>query len=174
MKRLVAGLCLMALVGSCGKQGSNSSNNLLPKREHTFYATSQRCPLISLLAQSKAQNKPILLYFTAFAEINGRKMEDQIFSSADVEKLMQNEFICFALYTDDRKEITPSYISEFDGDSVTTIGEENMELQQKFCTSSFQPQVVIMRWDESIVGEMGYTYSSADFKDFLKKALNEF
>jgi hypothetical protein len=101
-------------------------------------------------------------------------MEDQIFSSADVDKLMQDKFICFALYADDHKKISPTYVSQFTSDSITTIGEENMELQRKFCTSAIQPRVVIMRWDESIVGETGFTYSSADFKDFLNKALDEF
>src|SRR5688572_27979362 len=155
-------ICFLLLIGfaSCGymhlepKGGDIVSAEL---QDAAFWDKSEPCNLDSLFELSKEENKPVLLYFTGFACVNNRKMEDKIFVYKDVYDLMHEKFIPWALYVDDKRtQIAEPYTSEF-GKEIKTLGAQNQDIQMTRFKRNSQPHFVVLRADQSVVAEFTYT-----------------
>ncbi|MDP5097670.1 MAG: thioredoxin family protein, partial [Flavobacterium sp.] len=57
------------------------------------------------LAYAKKVNKPVLLDFTGHACANCRKMEENVWSDAEILKILKNEIVLISLYGDDQREL---------------------------------------------------------------------
>lgn len=99
MKYILIAIMTLVLV-SCGK--SSSIQPLQLTNETAFYDDGNPCNLDSLKELSLKQNKPILLYFTGWAIVNCRSMEDRLLSDKDIHQIMHEKYIPQELYTDDK------------------------------------------------------------------------
>src|ERR1700741_1251048 len=100
MKNIFILLIFPVIIG-CGK--SKASFPIKLTNEPAFYDEPNKCNLDSLKKLSIDQNKPILLYFTGWAIINCRSMEDRLLADADIHKIIHEKFIPQELYMDDKK-----------------------------------------------------------------------
>lgn len=123
----------------------------------------------SLTSLSKKVNKPILLYFTANACVNCKKMEHNILSDTKILNLIIDRFIFCPLYTDSRTKLPENkkYKSSILKRDILTIGDKNLEYQVKLFNISAQPFFVILHSENNIIETTDY-HKSNDVHEFMQ------
>jgi thiol:disulfide interchange protein DsbD len=129
------------------------------------------------LACAKAQNKPVFIDFTGHGCVNCREMEANVWSSPEVLKRLENDFIVTALYVDDKTELPEIqwYTSKYDGKVKKTIGKQNADIQVISYKSNTQPLYVLLGPDGSLLVEpRSYNLNVEEFVKFLDSGLSKF
>ena len=125
----------------------------------------------------KRENKPILIDFTGWACVNCRRMEEKVWTNADVRNLMQNDFIVVSLYVDERKNLPAVEQSTFltkDGakKQIITVGDKWATFQSENFNAVSQPQYAIISPEEKILTKTKYyTPDAQEFANWLKCGL---
>lgn len=128
------------------------------------------------LAYAKKVNKPVLLDFTGHACANCRKMEENVWSDAEILKILKNEIVLISLYGDDQRELPKEeqYVSK-SGSEVTTIGKKWREYQIERYNINAQPYYVVLDADgKDISKPVGYTPDVEEYKTWLKEGISKF
>ena len=124
-----------------------------------------------------SKGKPILLDFTGWACVNCRKMEENVWSEADVYSLLKEEYIIISLYVDDRKElevkdfITLKYKSGKEK-IIKTVGEKGATFQAINFKSASQPYYVLLDTDLRILNKPIQYTSKDKYLNWLKEGLD--
>jgi len=130
------------------------------------------------LAYAKTVNKPILLDFTGWACVNCRKMEEQVWSSPRVLKILQEDVVLISLYVDEKTELPDDeqYTSEETGKKVKTIGNKWADFQIKHFRSNAQPQYILVGHDnlEPLNGSTAYDPDIDFYVDWLEEGISKF
>ncbi|HTI60341.1 protein-disulfide reductase DsbD family protein [Mucilaginibacter sp.] len=126
------------------------------------------------LQVSKELKKPVLIDFTGWNCPNCRKMENSVWSDAEVRKRMQNDFVLLELYVDEKSELPAAeqYTSSFSGKHIISIGAKNSDYEaSKFETNS-QPFYVITDSEGNVlVPPQGANYSVDNYIKFLDSGI---
>jgi thiol:disulfide interchange protein len=128
------------------------------------------------LAYAKKVNKPVLLDFTGHACANCRKMEENVWSDAEILKILKNEIVLISLYGDDQRELPKEeqYVSK-SGSEVTTIGKKWREYQIERYNINAQPYYVVLDAEgKDISKPVGYTPDVEEYKTWLKEGISKF
>ena len=142
----------------CGEQVDTGENFPLLTQEEPLtieldqlrqYAPKSMAEFDNILDVAKAENMPVLIYFTGYACVNCRKMEDFTWFDSFVFQLLKDEFIIASLYVDSR-ELTDS----------ETVGELWMDYQKEKYNSQTQPIYDIVNWDNNSMVNSLATYQS--------------
>lgn len=151
---------------------------------YSIYETPINCeePLKNYdeaLKLAKKLNKPILVDFTGWACVNCRKMEENVWTNAEVRKLM-DQYILVSLYVDD-KRILPAaeqqvYTTKTGARvNMVTIGNKWGLFQTENFNASSQPWYVLLSPDEKLLtSPVGYTPNAAAYSKWLQCGLNAF
>jgi thioredoxin-related protein len=132
-----------------------------------------------LLAQSKLENKPIMLYFTGYACVNCRRIEHSTLLDPDIATLLMNEFIFVPLFVDDNSELALEdqkkvYVGERAMD-LRSIGDKHHHYQVSRFQTSSQPYFVVLNGENEILEIADYSTSSIeDYLLFLQNSLDAF
>ena len=139
--------------------------------EHDFFKA---------LEIAKAENKPVLIDFTGHGCENCRKMEEFVWSEADILPILQNEVVLASLYVDDRSSLPENEITTIDmGDGqkkkVKIEGDKWSMFQQINFENNSQPHYVLVTPDAKVINTpvSGYM-SKEDFKKFLECGIEYF
>ncbi len=108
----------------------------------------------------KLSKKNILIYFTCYACVNARKMEDNVLTNVEIKDLITNNYLYYSAYVDDKTR---------DPNDNLTIGSKYMKLQAEKFKSNYQPQFVIVDENGEIIATQNYTSKTDEFIEFLKK-----
>lgn len=129
---------------------------------------------------AKEQNKPILVDFTGFGCENCRKMEEFVWSEADIWQILNNDVIIASLYVDDSESLPEEeqiVVQLKDGRSrkIKTIGNKWSVFQKENFNSNSQPFYVLVTPDNQILNYpvAGYM-KKEDFKKFLQCGIQTF
>jgi hypothetical protein len=123
------------ITGSCGEKTANQTE-AAPQHEITSFEHLVDARNISpdsldqILVKTR---QPVILYFSGYACVNSRKIEDEILQYAQKNPAVQEQNL--VVFMVDEKTPLPSeekYFSPNLYDSITTMGERNMEIQQMF------------------------------------------
>jgi thiol:disulfide interchange protein len=128
------------------------------------------------LAYAKKANKPVLLDFTGHACANCRKMEENVWSDAEILKILKNEMVLISLYGDDQRELPKEeqYVST-SGSEVTTIGKKWREYQIERYNINAQPYYVVLDTEgKDISKPVGYTPNIEEYKKWLEVGISKF
>lgn len=128
------------------------------------------------LAYAKKVNKPVFLDFTGHACANCRKMEENVWSDAEILKILKNEIVLISLYGDDQRELPKEeqYVSK-SGSEVTTIGKKWREYQIERYNINAQPYYVVLDAEgKDISKPVGYTPDVEEYKAWLKEGISKF
>ncbi|WP_445719416.1 cytochrome c biogenesis protein CcdA [Flavobacterium sp.] len=128
------------------------------------------------LAYAKKVNKPVLLDFTGHACANCRKMEENVWSDAEILKILKNEIVLISLYGDDQRELPKEeqFVSK-SGSEVTTIGKKWREYQIERYNINAQPYYVVLDTEgKDISKPVGYTPDVTEYKTWLKEGISKF
>lgn len=123
---------------------------------------SEFTDLQSVVDTATKFRKPLLIYFTCYACVNSRKMDDRILTDAKVKSLITDNYVYFAAYVDDNSP---------DEKAQSTVGKKNQRLQADFFKSTTQPHFFILDSKGNKVVDQDYTSNVDDFVQFLKKGL---
>lgn len=129
------------------------------------------------IAYAKKVNKPVLLDFTGHACANCRKMEENVWSTPEILKMLKNEVILISLYGDDQRELPKEevYISKISGNEVTTIGKKWREFQIERYNINSQPYYAILdTYGKDISTPVGYTPDVKEYKKWLEEGIGNF
>lgn len=118
--------------------------------------------LESAIKIGKENGKRVLLYFSCYACINARKIEDRILTDNQVKTLITQKSSHFIAYTDDKSE---------DDIAKTTVGKKFIKLQTDNFKTNYQPYFCIIDDSGKVLSEIGYTSSTGEFIEFLNKGL---
>ena len=131
------------------------------------------------LKLSKKLKKPILIDFTGWACVNCRKMEENVWTKPEVQKLMQ-QYILVSLYVDD-KRILPAdeqqvYKTKSGTDfKIITVGNKWGVFQTENFNASSQPLYVLVSPEEKLLtSPVGYTPSAIDYAAWLHCGLDAY
>lgn len=126
---------------------------------------------------AKKHNKPILVDFSGYGCVNCRKMEAVVWDAAEVQKLINEEFVLVSLFTDDRTQLQTPIVIEENGTKKTleTAGEKWSYLQRSKFGANAQPFYVII---DSKGRPLNHSYAYSEdinaFVDYLKTGLKNY
>nr|WP_320119513.1 hypothetical protein [uncultured Marinifilum sp.] len=126
---------------------------------------------------SKKSEKPNLIYFVGHGSIKSREMEANVWSDAEISKLLREKFIITALYVDDRLKLPKEkqIKSMNNGELLKTIGEKCLNYQQQKFNGNTQPAYYIINSNEDLLAGPYYFDLSIDsYKKFLQKGLDQY
>jgi thiol:disulfide interchange protein len=129
------------------------------------------------LQVSKELKKPVLIDFTGWNCPNCRKMENDVWSNAEVRKHMQNDFILLELYVDEKTDlpVAEQYNSDFSGKHITNIGAKNSDYEaSKFGTNSQPFYVITDSNGKVLVPPQGANYSADNYTKFLESGIQAY
>lgn len=115
----------------------------------TFEKTYDFKPLTSYenaLSEAKKANKKLLLFFSAHSDVNSEIMKEEVFIDKEVKNLLEQNFVSFKAYLDDRTEIPINeyYFSKPLNKKVKMVGEKFQDLQVSKFKVNMQPYFVIL------------------------------
>jgi thioredoxin-related protein len=124
------------------------------------------------MACAKELGKPVFLVFKGHACANCKKMENGVWADSRALKMLSEDYVIIALYTDDRTKLPEEewITSGVDGKVKNTIGKKNLDFQiDKYATNSIPFHVVIE--PDGTEHKLGVTFVANDFVSFLEKGL---
>jgi thiol:disulfide interchange protein DsbD len=133
------------------------------------------------MKHAKAINKAVVVDFTGWACVNCRKMEEQVWSDANVKNMLTNDIVLISLHVDEREELPESekYETTLAGKKkkVKTTGDKWMVLQANRYGTNSQPYYVFLNHngDQMVEAANYQDYGTVDlFSDWLNRGLKEF
>jgi thiol:disulfide interchange protein DsbD len=163
-------------------QSENNTNSLCntPKYADLFhlpYGLQGYFDYSEGLACAQKQNKPVFFDFKGYSCSNCKVMEAQVWSNPQVQKLLRDEFIIVALYTDDHTQIpvNEQIVSKIDGRKKKTIGQLNADIQISLFKSNALPLYAITDTKGNIlIKPIGFENDVNKFVAFLNAGLQNF
>jgi len=131
------------------------------------------------LEAAKKAGKPVFLDFTGLGCANCHKMEAAIWSDAEVQNLLKNNFVIISLFVDDRTSLPEEeqFISTTGGRErkIRTIGQKWSDFQASKYGVNTQPYHLILDHQENVIsGPMAFTTDLKAYIEFLKKGSDSF
>ncbi|MFW5755080.1 MAG: thioredoxin family protein [Tangfeifania sp.] len=124
------------------------------------------------LACAEEQNKPAFVVFKGHACANCKKMENSVWANPEALRLLSEEYVIIALYTDDPTKLPEDewVVSSSDGKTKKTMGKKFLDLQiTEYSTNSIPFHVIIE--PDGTKHQLGVTFKDEEFLAFLKKGL---
>jgi thiol:disulfide interchange protein DsbD len=124
------------------------------------------------VACAEEQGKPVFLVFKGHACANCKKMESTVWADPEVLKMLAEDYVIVALYTDDHTKLAEDeqYISERDGKLKDTLGEKNLDIEiSKYKTNSIPFHVIIK--PDGTEKTMATTFDEEEFRSFIAEGL---
>lgn len=154
---------------------------------YSIYPTDSECPLglncfkdfETGRTYAEANDKPILLDFTGWACVNCRKMEENVWSQAEVFRLLNENFVIISLYVDDRKELPTATQFDFQYPNgriktIKTVGEKWATFQRINFASASQPYYVLMSADGTLLNSPVQYTDTDSYESWLQSGLKKF
>jgi thiol:disulfide interchange protein DsbD len=132
------------------------------------------------LRVAKKENKPVLIDFTGWACVNCRRMEENVWTSPEVDSLMRSKFVVVSLYVDERIKLplTKQLLYKTksgDEKSIVTVGDKWSTFQFENFNAVAQPQYAIISTNEkALTKTKTYTPNAEEFANWLRCGLEAF
>lgn len=159
-----------------GEQTSKSSNIKYSDFLHLPHNLEGYFELNEGLAAAKAAGKPAFVDVTGHGCVNCREMEARVWSDPRVLKLLREDYVIIALYTDDKKRAEESdWVTNEKGDVLKHIGRINSYICRTRFGVNAQPNYVLLNDEgEMMMPPRGYDLDVNGFVDFLEEGLKLF
>lgn len=129
------------------------------------------------VAYAEKHNMPIMLDFTGYGCVNCRKMEEQVWTRANVKTLL-SEYVIVSLITDSRDPLPEAmhYYSSLSGNKkkINTVGEYWTDFEIKHFSKASQPYYVLLDTRQNMLTQpVGFADADA-YERFLSCGLKTF
>ena len=190
--RRIVGILSLAFVayltiGLVKQQPLKALSGFPPPDFYTLAPQQSDCPLgiecykdfEEGLAIAKQTKKPILLDFTGWACVNCRKMEENVWSEADIYPILNEDIVLISLYIDDRKELPKEEQFDFKFASgkiktINTIGEKWGTFQTLNFGSISQPYYVLLSPDLEVLQPAIQNTDADTYRKWLSDGLRTY
>lgn len=129
------------------------------------------------IAYAQHAGKPVMIDFTGHACVNCRKMEANVWPDADVNKLINDDYVLIQLYVDDKTSLPENeQFTNEEGRRIKTIGNKWSNLQTSAFKANSQPFYVLLNPNtkQLLTQPQGADYDVERYKEFLKKGLDSY
>lgn len=153
------------------KLADSMISNKEPVAEETpFFTDAEIIDYDELLLTAQIWGKPLLIYFTAYADVNSRKMEEAFLYDSDIQEYLEANYFTVTLFVDNKKEVFKEFITknEKTGKLMKTYGAFYNKIQEERFKNQSQPYFAIVSIDGKILKTQGFTLKKKEFKKFLK------
>jgi len=122
---------------------------------------------------AKAAGKPVFVDITGHGCVNCREMEARVWSDPAVLKILRDDYVLVALYTDDKAKLPEERWLKLDnGKVLKDVGRVNSHIVQTRFGVNAQPNYVLLSADgEQLAPVRGYNLSVDGFVEFLQSGL---
>lgn len=120
--------------------------------------------------------KPLFIDFTGHGCVNCREMESRVWSDPEVLRILRDDYVIVALYSDDKKQLPASdWITTDGGKVLKSLGKINSYYARKTYGVNAQPYYILQGRDGKVlVPPRGYDLDVAGFIAFLKNGLEAY
>lgn len=117
------------------------------------------------------QDKSVLLYFSSYACVNCRTIENFILNDVAIKEMIINNYVLTTLVVDDHSMAEKIYHKNnlFNNKVAKKVGEINMNWQLELTKTGSQPYFVILSQEKTVVSKIGYTNNRNELLAFLKR-----
>ncbi|HUB60302.1 MAG TPA: thioredoxin family protein [Puia sp.] len=182
---LVFGLYMIPGLTNTSFANLSLLSGIVPPENYSLYhQRGQEQHLINdydaALKLARREHKPVLIDFTGWACANCRRMEENVWTAPEVQKLIANDYVLVSLYVDDRKPLPADQqfaFSTSDGSikEIHTVGDEFSTLQSENFKSASQPLYVVISPDEKLLTKpVPYTPDPREYAQWLQCGLDAF
>lgn len=128
------------------------------------------------LQEARRLGKPVFLDFTGHGCVNCREMEARVWSAPEVDKILRNDYVIVALYSDDKTKLDRAdWLKTENGKVLKSLGKKNSYIINTLYGVSSQPAYLLLS-DEGqlLVPARGYDLDVQGYVDFLESGLKEY
>ncbi|MDE5623970.1 MAG: thioredoxin family protein [Alistipes sp.] len=120
--------------------------------------------------------KPLFIDFTGHGCVNCREMEARVWSDPEVLRILRDDYVICALYSDDKKQLPESEWVTTDGGKVLkSLGKINSYYARKTYGANAQPYYILQGRDgKELVPPRGYDLDAEAFAEFLRAGLKAY
>ncbi len=120
--------------------------------------------------------KPLFIDFTGHGCVNCREMESRVWSDPEVLRILRDDYVIVALYSDDKKQLPASdWVTTDGGKVLKSLGKINSYYARKTYGVNAQPYYILQGRDGKVlVPPRGYDLDVAGFAAFLKNGLEAY
>jgi thiol:disulfide interchange protein DsbD len=128
------------------------------------------------MAAARAENKPVFLDFTGHGCVNCREMEARVWVDAEVQRILREEYIVIALYSDDRTRLPEAeWLTTPAAKSLQTIGRKNSFIINSRYGISAQPAYLLLDGEGELLAPVyGYNLDIAKYIAFLRSGVEAY
>jgi thiol:disulfide interchange protein DsbD len=128
------------------------------------------------MAAARAAGKPVFLDFTGHGCVNCREMEARVWVDGEVQRILREEYVVIALYSDDRTRLPEAeWLTTPAGKVLQTIGRKNSYIVNTRYGVSAQPAYLLLDGDgELLLPVRGYDLDIAGYVNFLRRGVTNY
>mgnify|MGYP003292239356 CR=1 FL=1 len=126
---------------------------------------------------AKKAGKPVFVDVTGHGCVNCREMESRVWSDPTVLKMLSEDYVIVALYSDDKQKLDKEdWVTDAEtGKVYKDLGRANSYTARTLWNVNAQPNYVLLSPDgEMLAPVRGYDLSIDGFVEFLQSGLDEF
>jgi thiol:disulfide interchange protein DsbD len=122
------------------------------------------------MAHAREVGKPVFLDFTGHGCVNCREMEARVWVDGEVQRILREEYVVIALYSDDRTRLPESeWETTTSGKVLKTLGRKNSYLINSRYGISSQPAYMLLDGKGDLLAPVyGYDLDIPSFIKFLR------
>lgn len=158
---------------SCGqeKQEIPGHTQVDPNMDFNTYVNAiTDISIDSIEALAAIQQEPLIIYFSCYACVGARKLEDRLLNNETINPLLKDRKIIVMMVDDKtplRKE--EKYISAFTGDSILNKGQRGMDIEHTRFKSNAQPYFVKIDDHFNVLDSLIYQRDLQQAESFFAK-----
>lgn len=129
------------------------------------------------MAYAREHHMPVFLDFTGYGCVNCRKMEAAVWTHADVQQLMDDNFVLISLFVDEKTPLPEPETIEENGEErkLRTIGDKWSYLQRYKFGANAQPfYVLVDNEGRPLAPSYSYDEDVTAFKQFLETGIRNY
>ncbi len=128
------------------------------------------------MAAARTAGKPVFLDFTGHGCVNCREMEARVWVDPEVQRILREEYIVIALYSDDRTRLPENeWLTTPAGKELKTIGRKNSYIVNTRYGVSAQPAYMVLNTGGELLAPVyGYNLDVAKYVEFLREGVETF
>ena len=129
------------------------------------------------LEAAKKAGKPLFVDVTGHGCVNCREMESRVWSDPQVFKMLNEDYVIVALYSDDKQKLDKEdWVTDAENGTVyKDLGRANSYTARTLWNVNAQPNYILLSPEgEMLAPVRGYDLSIDGFVEFLQSGLNEF
>jgi thiol:disulfide interchange protein DsbD len=125
---------------------------------------------------AREAGKPVFLDFTGHGCVNCREMEQRVWSDSEVQRILREEYVVVALYSDDRTRLPESeWLTTAAGKELKTLGRKNSYIVNTRYGISAQPAYLLLDGrGEPLAPVYGYDLDIQNYIEFLQKGVEAY